>query len=301
MGVLLAAAGLALEWPSQMARSGNGLALLLIAYVLFSLPFDVLGGYILPLRFGRPVPARLAFFAGLLRAQLLHAGFLWLAGSAILAGGREAGLPGVLVFVSLGMLLLLLGRPVVATLLGGRPSMSEMSTLRRLAAARNGSRLRGVLVAFGWNMTGVAVAAWATGANLTGEEGVITLAFGFSLWSFLGLLLLPSVSRPAVMATDLALLSRGVSRAALEAAIVRNDREQDDEPVRAKWIERVFHPIPSVAARRAALDRGTAPSWGADEAARLTLYLSWASLGLLCRAVHCNSGRPEYWVYLPRD
>lgn len=300
-GVLLTSAGLAWGWPAQMAASGNGLASLLLAYLLLSLPFDLLGGYVLPRRFGRPAPPFTVYLAALMRAQVVHAALLWLAASAILAGGRAAGLPGVLTAAALGMTLLLIARPLVAMLVGGRRTVSEMAALRLRVAASNGSRLRGVLVAFGWNLAGVAVAAQATGADLTREEGVITLAFGFSLWSFLGLLLLPSVSRPAVLATDLALLSRGVTRTALKAAIAEADRALDDEPVRAKWIERIFHPIPSVSARYAALDQPSPHAWGADEAARLALYLSWASLGLLARAVHCNSGKPEFWVYLPRD
>lgn len=300
-GVGIAIAGLALDWPAQLAGTGNGLARLLAGYVLLSLPFDLLGGYVLPRWFGRPTPALIVYLAGLFRAQVLHAGFLWLAATAILASGQGAGLRGVLAVASLGMALLLLGRPLVATLIAGQRRKSEMSAFRLRAAAQNGSRLRGILVACGWNLAGIAAAAWATGADLTQEAGVITLAFGFSLWSFLGLLLLPSVSRPAVLATDQALLARGITRAALESYIVQTDRELDDEPDRAKWIERIFHPIPSVAVRLAALERRTDPGWGADEAARLTLYLSWASLGLLSRAVHCNSGKPEYWVYLPRD
>jgi hypothetical protein len=300
-GVLLSSAALALDWPAQMAAGGNGLATLWIAYVLLSLPFDLLGGYLLPRRFGRPAPELPAYLAGLVRALLVHAACLGLASVAVLAAGREAGLAGVLTAAALGMALLLIGRPVLAALVGGRRPLTEMAVLRLRAAASNGSRLRGVLVAFGWNLAGVAVAAETTGADLTREEGILTLAFGFSLWSFLGLLLLPSVSRPAVLATDIALLSRGVTRTALETAITQVDRELDDEPVRAKWIERIFHPIPSVAARVAALNKPGAPRWGADEAARLALYLSWASLGLLSRAVHCNSGKPEYWVYLPRD
>jgi hypothetical protein len=300
-GVVLATAALALGWPAQLAATGYPLLRLLFFYWLVSLPFDLLGGYVLPRRFGRPTPTLPAFLAGLLRAQLLHGALLGLAASALGLAGREAGLPGVLAAAVAGMAILLLARPVVAHLIATPPPSSEMSVLRLRTAASNGSRLRGILVALLWNGTGVAVAAWATGADLAQEEGILTLIFGFTLWSFLGLLLLPSVSRPAVLATDRGLLAQGVSRAALEAYIVQTDRAQDDEPARAKWIERIFHPLPSVSVRRAALDRGEAPSWGADEAARLTLYLSWAAAGLLCRAVHCNSGRPQFWVYLPRD
>lgn len=31
------------------------------------------------------------------------------------------------------------------------------------------------------------------------------------------------------------------------------------------------------------------------------VFLSWAGMGLLSRAVHCNSGRPELWALLPCD
>lgn len=73
---------------------------------------------------------------------------------------------------------------------------------------------------------------------------------------------------------------------------------QDDEPERAVWIERVFHPVPSVDNRRR-LTRSR--SFGAWHATRMMLFLSWSCLGLLSRAVHCNAGRPELWVLLPTD
>ena len=299
--VLLAAFALALDWPRQLAEAGYALPTAIAAYLLLSLPLDLLGGYLLPRRYQRPTPTLPAFLARLLCAQLVHAAFLYLAANALEAAAAEAGLPGLLAAAAAGMLALLLARPLVAPLLGGRAPLSAMAALRLRAAAQNGSRLRGILVALAWNLAGLAVSASATGADLSRPDGILTLACGFTLWSFLGLLILPSLSRPAVLATDRALLARGVTRAALEASIREVDKEQDDEPVRAPWVERIFHPIPSVSVRLAALDRPAAPRWGADEAARLTLYLSWACLGLLSRAVHCNSGRPDYWVYLPRD
>jgi hypothetical protein len=33
----------------------------------------------------------------------------------------------------------------------------------------------------------------------------------------------------------------------------------------------------------------------------MMLYLSWAGIGGLSRAVHCNVGRPPLWVLLPGD
>jgi len=244
--VLLAAFALAFDWPGHLAEAGHGLPTAVAAYLLLSLPLDLLGGYLLPRRYQRPTPPLPAFLARLLRAQLVHAAFLWLAANALQAAAAEAGLPGLLAAAAAGMLALLLARPLVATLLGGRSPLSAMAALRLRAAAQNGSRLRGILVALAWNLAGLAVSASATGADLSRPGGILTLACG-------------------------------------------------------PWVERIFHPIPSVAVRLAALDCPASSRWGADEAARLTLYLSWACLGLLSRAVHCNSGLPEYWVYLPRD
>ena len=94
---------------------------------------------------------------------------------------------------------------------------------------------------------------------------------------------------------------RGVPRGVLEHLIQRLDRWQDDEPARSRGVETIFHPIPSVERRLAALGQRATPAVGAWHAARMMLFLSWVGLGLLSRAVHCNSGRPELWAALPAD
>jgi hypothetical protein len=86
----------------------------------------------------------------------------------------------------------------------------------------------------------------------------------------------------------------------MEQGMIDLDRLQDDEPNRSRWVERVFHPIPSVKSRMGALRR-TGSERGAWQGARMTLYLSWACFGFLSRAVHCNVGRPELWVLFPGD
>ena len=87
----------------------------------------------------------------------------------------------------------------------------------------------------------------------------------------------------------------------LEQTMTALDRLQDDEPARARAIEAVFHPIPSLSRRLAALAAPEGPRLGPWHAARTALFLSWAGFGFLSRAVHCNSGRPELWVLLPCD
>jgi len=123
-----------------------------------------------------------------------------------------------------------------------------------------------------------------------------------TLWSFLGLLVLPSLSRRAVSAADLAAVRGGVDPVGLARTLGTLDAEQEDEPQRNRLVEAVFHPVPSLNRRLRAIERGAAPElpqpW---HTARTALFLSWASLGLLSRAVHCNCGRPELWALFPGD
>ena len=139
------------------------------------------------------------------------------------------------------------------------------------------------------------------GSSPGNAAGLVQAALWFTLWSFAGLLTLPSLNRPAVLEVDRFALKQGVPREVLVAAISRLDRLQDDEPERTRGIEWVFHPIPSVNRRIAALDEAEARSIGGWQGARMTLYLSWACFGFLARAVHCNAGRPALWVLFPGD
>lgn len=172
--------------------------------------------------------------------------------------------------------------------------------LRRDALIRSGARLRGVVAAIGWNLAGLALATRMPGAGFGSLAAFVTLVLWFNVWSFLGLLLLPSLSRPGVLQADAAALRQGVPEELLARTASALDQMQDDEPSRPKWVERIFHPIPSVTARQQAW-RERREAAGAWHAARVALYLSWPCLGLLGRAVHCNSGRPQLWVFLPAD
>lgn len=175
---------------------------------------------------------------------------------------------------------------------------AELLRLRALIAT--GSRLRGVVAAILWNTSGFVLAAQLPGAGVSRMSELVQTIFGFVLWSFAGLLLLPSISRRGVLEADRWAHHHGAEFSSLYTLIRELDQWQDDEPVRRKWVERIFHPVPSVESRLNALeaDRATTGAW---QAARLALFLSWASFGLLARAVHCNSGRPELWVMLPGD
>lgn len=168
---------------------------------------------------------------------------------------------------------------------------------RHLAAGAH--RIRGLLAAVGWTAAGALVAATVLGAPESAAS-LVTFSIGCTLWSFLGVLLLPTPSRRAVFALDHAAAVRnGVD--AVARGIGALDSWGDDEPRRTPLVETVFHPVPSRDARLMAL-AGSAPKpVGAWRAARLALPAGTASWSLLGRAVHCNIGRPALWWMLPGD
>lgn len=180
------------------------------------------------------------------------------------------------------------------------PDHLKALLLRRNGVLASGLRLRGVLLAMAWNAAGFVLCAHLPGAGVERIWEFVTTLIAFTLWSFLGLLILPSFSRAGVMEADRYALEHGASRETLREAIEAVARWQDDEPSRGPWTERIFHPIPSVENRVVALASDHRP-YGAWHAGRTALYLSWANFGLLARAVHSNAGRPELWVLFPCD
>ena len=135
-------------------------------------------------------------------------------------------------------------------------------------------------------------AALATGA------GIIEFSLLFTLWSFVGLLVLPTVSRRGVAEVDDRLRENDARTSLIDETLRRLDGMQDAETSRPALSETIFHPVPSVD-RRTQIT--TARPSGAWDAARTTVFISAAGLGLLGRAVHCNCGRPALWVFLPAD
>ena len=172
--------------------------------------------------------------------------------------------------------------------------------LRRRLAVRTGAWLRGRVLALVFTWVGIAAAALAVGSERLGTaEGVISYSLWFTLWSFLGLLVLPTPSRAGVVEVDAALRDSGVDAATLDDVVRRLDEYQDREPERPAGVETIFHPVPAARNRT----EGPIPKGrrGFLDAARTSVFLGASGLGLLGRAVHCNSGRPALWVFLPSD
>ena len=178
-----------------------------------------------------------------------------------------------------------------------------LQLVRRAWLASTGARDRGVLLALAWTSVPLVVHLVALGPFVALAD-VVRLALWGTLWSFVGVLLLPTPSRWAVYRADAAALASGFDRDALRASLERLEADQDDELERSRGVETIFHPVPAAHHRLAAVAgrRDPGPSeLAAWHAARVALYLSVAGCGLLGRAVHCNVGRPEAWVFLPSD
>ncbi len=180
------------------------------------------------------------------------------------------------------------------------PEGYELAACRRTFAMKTGSWWRGRAVALLFTAVGLLVAALLVGStNLGTAWGTIQFSLWFSLWSFLGLLVLPTLSRRGVIEIDERVQSEGYTALLMRANTERLDRLQDGEPMRPSLVETIFHPVPSVENRlEGPRSHQVVGFW---DAARTSIYLSVAGIGLLGRAVHCNCGRPALWVFLPTD
>jgi hypothetical protein len=174
---------------------------------------------------------------------------------------------------------------------------------RRMLIRDSGWRLRGLLAAAAFNLSGFALVLWLGDLDAARPTDLIRAFLGSLLFSFFGLLILPLFARRAVLTADRAALDAGLSRDDLVRSLEILDPVQDDEPERSAALESIFHPVASLRGRIGALadTRSKVPQGSCWHIARNALFLSWAGFGSLARAVHCNSGKPELWVLLPSD
>ena len=142
--VALSVAALWWNWPSRLfpapanalREDGIRLGKLAAAYIALSAPFDVMGGYWLPRRAGRPTRSLVGFLGSWMRAVFLQSGILGLAWATLLVAGRQGGRVGVLVAASTLMLLLLTAQGPLARLIGGwRVASVDLRPYRRVLAS----------------------------------------------------------------------------------------------------------------------------------------------------------------------
>lgn len=177
---------------------------------------------------------------------------------------------------------------------------ARLAIARRSLAVKSGSWMRGRVVALSFTAVGLIFASLLVPTvDLGTASGTIQFSLWFSLWSFLGLLTLPTLSRRGVIEIDERVQSEGYPVSLMRTVTERLDRLQDGEPARPTLVETIFHPVPSVENRlEGPRSHQVTGYW---DAARTSIYISAAGVGLLGRAVHCNCGRPSLWVFLPTD
>jgi hypothetical protein len=317
------------------------LAMFVFLYVALQATFDLFGGFVLPKEYGRYTPSLPIFLNYWFRAAALHGLVLGLTALVLLYADRTAGFwltLFVYIVISLGLLggQLSLSRLIAGIKvkhqdgvrfflspyshvtggfagLGKRtkiviperwqddlpPKAFETQVERRKIILESGSRRLGLISALAWNSLGFVLAYLAAG-GVSSVATIVSFSLYNTLWAFLGVLVLPSLSRPAVFQADASVVVRGADPEDFSESLRVLDQHQDNEYSRRQSVETVFHPIPSVANRMNKLEETTS-GVSAWHVARTALYLSWANLSCLSRAVHCNLGRPEVWVFLPSD
>lgn len=172
---------------------------------------------------------------------------------------------------------------------------------RRQAQFASGARRRGLIRAAMWPAVGLALLLPLLPWSPADAAYWLALPAVSTLWMFLGVLLLPSLSRPIVYNADSIAAAR-LGRDTVARAVRQLDAWQDDEAERTPGVEFFFHPVPSRGNRERALQR-TPPRTlgGAHQLTRLSLFSALAAGSLLGRVVHCNIGRPSLWAVYPGD
>jgi len=176
------------------------------------------------------------------------------------------------------------------------PSELAVELFRREWQAQNGLPGRALLFVLSWNLMGGVV---GDVIFKLAERPVVEALFGqacwMTIWAFLGLLVLPILSRFAVFAADQAAALAGYDP---RGWITRFPELVGEDGDARSAVQAIFYPIPSAAQRLQALDqRGS--SFALGNLARTNLYYSLATLTPLGRAVHCNVGRPTLWIFPP--
>ena len=187
------------------------------------------------------------------------------------------------------------------------PQQLALIQKRRFSLLQHPGRIKGILLALIFNLAGAGLCLSLIHHNqwLPNQVGPLSFLAAWAsistLWGFLGLLVLPTPSQQATLSLD-GTAWKEEPLETIKPVIEGLDALQDKEPNRGTWLQRIFHPIANVSQRLDALRSSShQETRGAYHVARYTLYLAWPTLSLVSRAVHCNSGRPHLWVFLPSD
>jgi hypothetical protein len=184
-----------------------------LAYAAISFPFDVWAGYSLPCRYQGECGLFPLFLGRLVRGLAAQGVVMVGSAATLLAAGRTWGAWGAYAAFALILAALGLSRSRVRRYLGADPELPVARRSWALAAA--------------WNLAGFGLSLWLPWCGVSTVYGLVETLLGCTLWSLLGLLVLPKLDR---------------------------------------------------------------------HASALSLYLSWASFGLISRATAEPAGLPERWA-----
>lgn len=351
--------------PMQPQSFGMELQLLAAVvglYLLVSFPFDLFGGFILPMEYKLSEQSLADFLIVWLRGAAVQAVAYIVMAILLIQIGRSLGFIFFALVAAVLMILLILIQKPLASLVAGLNTVEtdlspyteqlknwgiamplvtvlahpnpafmggvtgipggdevllpaswlaaftpeEVSILlaRRAELLESGGRGRGVWVAFAWNLVGLIGCSMllANVANIGSVGGIVTISLAFTVWSFLGMLILPRFAKKAVHAADRNLGFLGLRKAQLRKLFSATERLQDKEAVSADAMIPTVYDIPLAEDRLSAMEEsGPVNDRSAWNVARMSLYLSWVGLSFLSRMAPYNIGRPELWVVAAGD
>lgn len=188
---LLAAILFVYQMPSTLFPHAGGPAALdafalliwFLIYAAVSFPFDVWAGYWAPCRHGGVCELFPVYLGRLTRGLAAQGLIMTASGVALLAAGRQWGAWG-----AFGVLAALTGG-----LLGIRTRLGHYLGAEKAEPAGWGS---GALAA-GWNLAGFALSAALPWCGVTTVYGLVETLLGCTLWSLVGLAVLPRIDRRA--------------------------------------------------------------------------------------------------------
>lgn len=150
----------------------------LVFYLVLSAPFDLLGGLVLPWWFKEGYRSPLRFFLGWIRGVLLQTAMAIGFAIVLMEMGRYGGVWFGLAATGCLMALLIVLRRTMSSGLGGVRGVHSLGP-------------RAPVAAFVWNFGGAFLVSRFSEVSFLSAAGIVTLGIYVSVWSFLGVLVVP--------------------------------------------------------------------------------------------------------------
>lgn len=309
------------------------IALFVTLHALVLAPFDIFSGYYLSKREGSCFRLG-EYLGRYGKSVIRHALIMALVFFSILQVGKLHDRTGVMVFIGGLLLLALFFQVRVANFIGffklerggrgevyfadgpsrtgftggvaGFPFLEKIILPKEAAANEESqvqkqesyflsrSRIKGVLIPYFWNLYGFWSASLFAGADVVSIGGMLKTVMAFSIWCFLGQILLAGLTKSGFFEADHYFLSHGGSRDFLEQTIRTWGVAQFERPSESRLLKSLSF-IPTSTQRLENLGSQSG-FFGAFDAYHFMQYFSWICLSPLSRVDMRTLGRPERWV-----